>query len=361
MPEPSRTRPLEIAVMGAGLIGRRHIEGVLAEPRTQLAAVIDPSPAARDEAHANGFTWFASLAEALAKGNPDSWPDGIIVATPNQLHVANAAEVIAAGIPVLIEKPIADDAEAAAGLVTAAGRAGVPVLVGHHRRHNPVIGEAKRIIDSGRLGRILAVHGSFWVAKPDDYFNVQWRREPGAGPTFINLIHDVDLFRYLLGDVESVHAMESSTARGHQVEDTAVVLLRFESGALATLSASDAVPSPWSWEMTSGENPGFPQQDQFCYQIGGTEASLSIPQLALWRNALRPDWREPLQEERLAVTPADPLTLQLQHFCDVIEGTATPLVSGHEGLATLEVIEAIKQSARSGKTVFPKKAAGSHQ
>ncbi|MGY5809265.1 Gfo/Idh/MocA family protein [Rhizobium sp. LEGMi198b] len=350
MLDSSCTRPLEIAVVGAGLIGRRHIEGVLSEPRTALAAVIDPSPAARDEARTNGITWFASLAEALEKGRR---PDGVIVATPNQLHVANTTEVVTSGIPVLIEKPIADDSEAAAGLVSLAERAGVPILVGHHRRHNPLIRQAKRIIDSGRLGQIRAVHGSFWVAKPDDYFNVKWRRELGAGPTFINLIHDVDLFRYLFGEVESVHAVESNAARGHSVEDTVVVLLRFESGILATLTASDAVVSPWSWEMTAGENSGFPQQDQFCYQIGGTEASLSIPQLALWRNALRPDWREPLGEERLAVMPADPLTLQLQHFCDIIEGSATPLVSGHEGLATLRVVEAIKQSARSGKTVFP--------
>ncbi len=218
MSDLSRTRPLDIAVMGAGLIGKRHIEGVLAEPRTALAAIIDPSPAARDEARANGLPWFASLAEALA----NTRPDGVIVATPNQLHVANALDVVAAGIPVLIEKPVADDAEAAAGLVRRAEASGVPILVGHHRRHNPIIRQAKRLIESGRLGRIRSVHGSFWVAKPDDYFEVTWRREPGAGPIFINLIHDVDLFRHLLGEVESVHAMESNAARGHAVEDTAV-------------------------------------------------------------------------------------------------------------------------------------------
>src|SRR5689334_12965852 len=171
-------RPLAIAVMGAGLIGKRHIEGVLAEPRTTLAAIIDPSPAARDEAHANGLPWFASLAEALAENRPD----GVIVATPNQLHVANADDVVAAGIPVLIEKPVADDAAAAAGLVGRAEQAGVPILVGHHRRHNPIIREAKRLMESGRLGRIRSINGSFWVAKPDDYFEVTWRREPGAGP-----------------------------------------------------------------------------------------------------------------------------------------------------------------------------------
>ncbi len=343
-------RPLAIAVMGAGLIGKRHIEGVLAEPRTTLAAIIDPSPAARDEARANGLPWFASLAEALAQDRPD----GVIVATPNQLHVANADDVVAAGIPVLIEKPVADDAAAAAGLVGRAEQAGVPILVGHHRRHNPIIREAKRLMESGRLGRIRSINGSFWVAKPDDYFEVKWRRERGAGPIFINLIHDVDLFRHLIGEVESVHAMESNAARGHAVEDTATVLLRFTNGALATLSATDAVPSPWSWERSSGENPGFPRENQSCYQIGGTEGALTIPDLTLWSNEGRPDWREKLTQERLPVTPADPLTLQLQHFCDVIEGTATPLVSGREGLATLEVIEAIKASANTGRTIFLK-------
>jgi predicted dehydrogenase len=350
MPQPLRNRPLEIAVMGVGLIGRRHIEGVLAEPRATLAAIIDPSPAVRDEARANGFTWFASLAEALAKTRPD----GVIVATPNQLHVAHALEVVASGIPVLIEKPIADDAQLAAGLVHRAEEVGVPILVGHHRRHNPIIREAKRFLESGRLGQIRSVSATFWVAKPDDYFEVAWRREPGAGPIFINLIHDVDLLRHLIGEVESVHAMESNAARGHAVEDTAVVVLRFESGTLATLSASDAVPSPWSWERTSGENPAFPQEDQFCYQIGGTKGVLTIPNLGLWTNTGRPDWREKLTEIRLPVTPADPLALQLQHFCDVIEGTASPLVSGREGLATLEVIEAIKASAQSGRTIFLK-------
>ncbi len=343
-------RPLAIAVMGAGLIGKRHIEGVLAEPRTTLAAIIDPSPAARDEARANGLPWFASLAEALAQDRPD----GVIVATPNQLHVANADDVVAAGIPVLIEKPVADDAAAAAGLVGRAEEACVPILVGHHRRHNPIIREAKRLMESGRLGRIRSINGSFWVAKPDDYFEVKWRREPGAGPIFINLIHDVDLFRHLIGEVESVHAMESNAARGHAVEDTATVLLRFTNGALATLSATDAVPSPWSWERSSGENPGFPRENQSCYQIGGTEGALTIPDLTLWSNEGRPDWREKLTQERLPVTPADPLTLQLQHFCDVIEGTAPPLVSGREGLATLEVIEAIKASASTGRTIFLK-------
>ncbi|WP_028746390.1 Gfo/Idh/MocA family protein [Rhizobium mesoamericanum] len=346
MPELSQGR-INIAVVGAGLIGRRHIEGVLLEPRAALAAIIDPSESARDWALARGLPWFATLSEVLAERRPD----GVIIATPNQLHVANALEAIASGLPVLIEKPIADDVDEAAKLVSAAENAGVPVLVGHHRRYNPLILETKRLLESGRLGTVLTAHGSFWAAKPDDYFNADWRRQPGAGPTLINLIHDVDLFRFLFGEVKSVHAMESNAARHLAVEDTAVVVLRFGAGTLATLTASDAVPSPWSWEMTSGENPVFPKQDQFCYQIGGTAGSLAVPELTLWTALGQPDWLRPLKAECLQITPADPQVLQLVHFCDVIEGRARPIVSGREGLATLRVIDAIKQSARTGQTI----------
>ena len=342
-----QTASLKIAVMGAGLIGKRHIATIAAERRTTLAAIIDPSDAARELAAEKKAPWFSSLATALASGPFD----GVIIATPNQLHVANALEAVRAGIPALVEKPIADNAAEAEILVAAAEAAGVPILIGHHRRHNPMIQAAKAALDAGRLGKVLTAQGTFWVAKPDDYFDVQWRREDGGGPILINLIHDVDLFRYFFGEVESVHAMQSSAARGFVIEDTAVVLLRFQSAVLATLNACDAAASPWSWEMTSGENPSYPRQDQLCYQIGGTSGSLSIPQLTLWTSPSAPNWLERLVKERLPFDTAEPLALQLKHFCDVICGAASPLVSGREGLETLRVIEAIKSSARSGKTV----------
>lgn len=343
-----QTASLKIAVMGAGLIGRRHIETIAAERRTTLAAIIDPTDAAREFAALRKVSWFPSLAAALAGGPLD----GVIIATPNQLHVANALEAVRAGLPVLVEKPIADNAAAAEILVTSAEAAGVPILVGHHRRHNPMIQAAKAAIEDGRLGKVLTAQGTFWVAKPDDYFDVQWRREAGGGPILINLIHDVDLFRYFFGEVESVHAMQSGTARDFVVEDTAVVLLRFRSGVLATFNASDAAASPWSWEMTTGENPSYPRQDQLCYQIGGTQGSLSIPQLTLWTSPSAPNWLERLVKEHLSFDPAEPLAVQLSHFCDVICGNASPLVSGREGLETLRVIEAIKSSARSGRTIY---------
>jgi predicted dehydrogenase len=338
---------VKLAVMGAGLIGKRHAEHAAAEARARLSAIVDPSPVGRELADNLGTKWFATIAELLSTDRPD----GVIIATPNQMHVENGLEVVAAGVPAIVEKPIADDVASATRLVEAAEAAGVPLLVGHHRRYNPMIRKAREVIRTGRLGRVLTLHGNFWLMKPDDYFDVPWRREPGAGPVFLNLIHDVDLFRYLCGEVISVQALESNAMRGKAVEETAVILLRVASGALGTVNVSDSVVAPWSWELTTGENPAYPQQGESCYQIGGTHGSLTVPQLELWWNSGKRSWWEPLARERVPYAPEDPLKAQIRHFCAVIHGEEAPLVSGREGLNTLKVIEAVKQSARIGSAV----------
>lgn len=339
--------PVKLAVMGAGLIGRRHAEHVAREPGALLSAIVDPSEVGRDLAERLGTRWHRSLGDLIAADRPE----GVIIATPNQLHVENGLEAIEAGIPAIVEKPLADDLAGAARLVAAAERAGLPLLTGHHRRYNPMIAKAKEIVESGRLGRVLAIQGHFWLMKPDDYFEVGWRREEGAGPILLNLIHDVDLFRHLCGEVVSVQALSSNAVRGHAVEETAAILLRFANGVLATVTVSDTIVAPWSWELTTGENPAYPQQDQSCYQIGGTHGSLTIPQLEIWSNRDKRSWWEPLVRERIPVVPDDPLARQIRHFCDVIRKGAAPIASGREGLATLTVIDAVKRAARSGETV----------
>src|SRR6478735_1022674 len=106
-------RPVKLAVMGAGMIGKRHVEHVLAQPEAELLAIVDPSPAGRALAEEKGVRWFASFAAMAAEAKPE----GMMVATPNQLHVANGLECIAAGVPALVEKPLADDVGAATRLV----------------------------------------------------------------------------------------------------------------------------------------------------------------------------------------------------------------------------------------------------
>ncbi len=333
-----------IAVVGAGLIGRKHID--VASEHAQLDAIVDPEPKSAELASARGATWHKDLDTYLNAHKPD----GVIIATPNQMHLEHGAACIAAGLPVLIEKPLAENSASARKLAEHSHAAGVPLLVGHHRRHSPVIKAAKAAIDAGRLGRIVTVNAQFWLYKPDDYFDVAWRRREGAGPTFINLIHDIDLLRHFCGDVVAVQARESNAVRGFDVEDSSAVILEFESGILGTVSISDTVVAPWSWELTAGENPAYPKTGMSCYMLGGTEGSLSVPDLNLWRHTGKRSWWEPIDAEHLTYEPADPVKQQFLHFLNIIEQGATPLVPGREGVKNLEVLDAIKTAARHGGT-----------
>ena len=341
-PEEAAVPKPRIAVAGAGLIGRKHIE-IVANHAT-LAGIIDPAPHAEKMAGDHGVPWTDDLARFLM----DHRPDGVIVATPNQRHVPHGIACIEACIPALIEKPIADRSDDARRLVAAAEAANVPLLIGHHRRHNPLINAAKEAIQAGRLGDIISVNAQFWLYKPDDYFDVAWRTCEGAGPVFINLIHDIDLIRHLVGDIVTVQAMESRKARGHDVEDTAAILLEFANGALGTVAVSDAIVAPWSWEFTSAENTAYPHINGACYTIGGSHASLSIPDMALWHHPGKRGWWEPMEKTTLPAQVLDPLIAQIRHFAAVINGTEQPVVSGREGLRTLRVVEAIKAAATSG-------------
>ncbi|MBX5133680.1 Gfo/Idh/MocA family oxidoreductase [Rhizobium lentis] len=339
--------PVKLAVLGAGLIGKRHIKHVLDEPMAELVAIVDPSPVGEAIASEVGAKWFSTFAEMVAAARPD----GVIIATPNQIHVRNGFEAVEARIPALIEKPIVDDIAAGERLVGMAEAKGVPLLTGHHRRHNPMMQKAKQIIESGKLGRILVVNAMFWLFKPEEYFDTSWRRERGAGPVFLNLIHDIDNLRYLLGDVTAVQALESNAVRGNAVEETAVILIEFKNGILGTASVSDSVVAPWSWEMTTGENPAYPKTEEACYMIGGTHGSLSVPSLNMWTNPGKRSWMEPFECHRAEIENEDPLVLQIRQLCRVIRGEEAPLVSGREGLETLKVIDAVKRSAAAGKRV----------
>lgn len=340
---------VRIAVVGAGLIGRRHVEIIRQCGGVCVASITDPAEAACGFAQQQGIPHFPSLPGMLAADRPD----GVIIATPNQLHEEQGLQCVAAGLPVLVEKPIASSAEAGARLVEAAAAAGVPLQVGHHRRHNPLIAEAKRLLDEGVIGRTVAVHGSFWLYKPDDYFDVAWRSQPGAGPILINLIHDIDLLRHLVGEIAEVQAMTAGRTRGFAVEDTAAILLRFENGALGTFTVSDTIVAPWSWELTAGENPAYDHTDQTCYTIGGTHGSLELPNGRVWRHEGARSWWSPIEVAPYSVPPEDPLVRQIEQFARVIRGEEAPLVSGEEGLRTLQVVEAIQKAAASGKMEPP--------
>ncbi|MGD8649633.1 MAG: Gfo/Idh/MocA family oxidoreductase [Desulfobacterales bacterium] len=199
--------PVSIAVIGAGCIGHRHVKHILEEPRCRLAGVIDPDPQAKSLAEHAGVAYYPDTALFLNEADAE----GVIIATPNDTHTDIGIQCATAGCHLLVEKPIDSDPAAAGKLIETAKNAGVKVLVGHHRRFNPYIEATKRILDNGMLGTVTAVNALWTVLKPPSYFNVAWRRKPGAGPVLINLIHDIDNLRYLT--LESTMAVAEAVRR----------------------------------------------------------------------------------------------------------------------------------------------------
>jgi predicted dehydrogenase len=342
---------LRIAVAGAGLIGRTHIGLIQASGECELSGIVDPAPAAAEFARAAGVARYDTLGALFAAQRPD----GVILATPNQLHVQNAFECIEAGVAALIEKPVADSVGEGIRLRDAAERAGARLLVGHHRVHSPLLATACSIVQQGTLGRLVAVTGSAMFYKPDGYFDeAPWRRQPGGGPILINMIHEIGNLRALCGEIVAVQAFASSATRGFPVEDTVAINLRFANGALGTFMLSDTAASPRSWEQTSQENKSYPSYpDEDCYVIVGTAGSLAVPTMRLKTYARNEDrsWWKPFKADVAPVDRADPLERQLRHFCAVIRGEAKPRVSVRDGLANLRVTEAIAEAARSGKVI----------
>jgi predicted dehydrogenase len=282
-------------------------------------------------------------------------PDGVIVATPNQLHVQNGLDCIEAGVPALIEKPVADSVREGIRLRDAAERAGARILVGHHRVHSPLLATACAIVQQGTLGRLVAVTGSAMFYKPDGYFDeAPWRRQPGGGPILINMIHEIGNLRALCGEIVAVQAFASNATRGFPVEDTVAINLRFANGALGTFMLSDTAASARSWEQTSQENKSYATYpDEDCYVIVGTDGSLAVPTMRLKTYARKEDrsWWKPFRIDVAAIDRADPLERQLAHFCAVIRGEAEPRVAARDGLANLRVTEAIAEAARTGKII----------
>ncbi len=332
-----------IAVAGAGGIGRKHIDALRKSSVARLAAIVDPSVAAADLARELGVPHVADLAQLTGV-------EAVILATPTALHLPQALLCIERGWPALVEKPVAVTADDGARLALAARSAGVPMLVGHHRRYNPRIAAAHQIMLSGVLGQVISVQASVLLCKPDDYFAQDWRRQPGAGPLLTNLIHEIDTLRFLMGEVVSVQAITSNAVRGFAVEDSAVALLQFASGALGTVTVSDAAAAPWSWELTSGENPDYPTTEENCLMIAGTHGSLEVPTLRLWQHRNGPrSWYHPLTPQKLTVTDQDPLLCQVDHFAAIIRGAAEPLVSVEDATRSVAIVDAIVRAAASGQ------------
>lgn len=232
------------AVIGCGDISALHINGIAAAG-SEVVALCDPDPgrlaAAAPELDVPRYT---DHREAFAAGGIDV----VHVCTPHQSHVEVTLDAMAAGLPVLTEKPVASTLADAERLIAAAADSDVTVGVCFQNRYNPPVRAAKELLESGRFGEVLDAGASvLWHRTPAYYDAKPWRGSitgSGGGVLINQAIHTVDLVQWLVGDVVSVGGTSGTfgLADTIEVEDTAVVVMTHASGVRSTLIATNLYP-----------------------------------------------------------------------------------------------------------------------
>ena len=334
-----------IAVIGAGMMGQRHIGFMQQIPSASLVAVVDPATESATIANQNNVPWFTDTATMFHEVKPQ----GIIVASPTIYHLRPVVEALARGVHVLIEKPVTATLSEADTIRQYAADSTSRILVGHHRRHNPIVSRTREIISGGVIGDLRAVNGQWTVLKHPDYFTPDWRKDREAGPVLINLVHEIDYLLDICGPIHSISAEMSSHARQFDKEDTAAVIIGFENGALGTFLISDACPSPWSWENGTAENPLFPGTGQNAIRFMGSDGALEFPNLRLWSYAEgHSHWHHPIDCTEMDFNDEDAFLIQCEHFCQVVLGNQAPMVTLNDGIDTLRSTLAVFEAAESG-------------
>lgn len=343
---------VRLGLIGMGLIGTPHARTLQQVDECQLVAVADVDETYREPTEGLGATFYRDYEEMIGRERLQ----GVIIATPNHLHVPMGIACAQHGLHLFVEKPIALDLGAADRLIAAAKQNGVRILVGHQRRFNARVEKAREVVQGGALGGLVGVTVTWALLKPPEYFEgpFAWRRNTGGGPILINLIHEIDNLRYICGEIREVFAVTSNNVRRFAVEDTAAVTFRFESGAVGTAFVSDCAPSLSAYEATTGENPLVYHDFGNCYGFYGTKASLLFPQMktCFYSDPAELGWHYPITEQGLKVPQEeDPYAKEFRHFSRVIRGEESPRISGEDGRRTLEVTLAVQRSGQTGQPV----------
>ncbi|MEU1755192.1 Gfo/Idh/MocA family oxidoreductase [Micromonospora matsumotoense] len=319
-----------IAVIGAGAFGARHLAAYrsLGVP---VRALVEPDAATRDRVAAAHRVpqAYADVAGLLA----DATPDAASVCVPGPAHRAVAVALLDAGVPVLVEKPLATTVADAAAIVATAGRTGVLCQPGHLLRHSPPHRALHDAIRAGRLGDVLA------VSSRRDRPRTLSRLFPREHPALLTAVHDIDLALWYAGaPVVEVRA----AARTRPGSATPVLVwaeLRHANDVVSSIRNSYLLP-----EST-------PHHTSDLVEVYGTDGvahvDLSHPTLLVQREPTEaPDW---------LLSPADgggALAAELRHFLGRIDGTVpTAVVPLTDGLHVVQVAEAVVDSAATGGAV----------
>lgn len=274
--------------------------------------------------------------------------DMVIIGSPSGLHSEQGIAAAERGLHVLVEKPIAISTEQADALIAACEQAGVKLGVCFQDRVAPDVLRLKELLDAGNLGKPFLASAQVKWYRPQAYYqDSRWRGTwalDGGGALMNQGVHTVDLLLWLMGGVRSVWAKAITAVHNIEVEDTVVAALQLMSGAIATLEAATSV------------YPGFPRR----LEISGSEGTILLENDRLTAVNLRlpvaelPPAIPALQDER-SVSPRisdvrGHRTL-IEDFLGAVAGDAAPMCDGHQARRSVELIEAIYQSSRTGQPV----------
>lgn len=331
---------LRLAFTGTGYISKIHARAALNQPDVALAAVVNHRPESR-QAFAAEFgipRQYGTIAELLADGGVDA----ISINTPNYLHAPEAIAALEAGVHVMVEKPMAMNAEEAADMLAASERSGAVLMVAHCWRFDAEVRWLSDQLD--RIGPIIRTKGygvhSNWG--PGGWFVEA--RYAGGGALADMGIHALDTARFLLGDPlpVSVYATIGTYYGDYDVDDTGVLLVKWDNGV------TSYIESGW-WQPHSDA----PEAGTQLYGRAGY-ASL-FPTGLVVPNPV---------EEKLEIVesgfahprpdhcPQSMYDTQMAYFLACIRDGATPVPGGREGLINMQVVDAAYASARTGQVVM---------
>ena len=327
-----------VAVLGAGRMGQTHIANLAAIPNVRVAVVADPVEAAATAGRDLARAARASTDPEAAIHDPDV--DAVVIVTPTSTHATLIEAAIKAGKAVWSEKPIAQDLAETARIVDLWRDSGVPVQLGFMRRFDPGYVRAKRLIDAGELGRIEQFR-----ALSRDTFPPPLEFLLTCGGSFLDMaVHDLDLARFLVGEVAEVHAWADVLFddRFAQADDwdTSVIMLKFENGALGVVET--ARHSEWGYDIRT-EVAGATAK---VVVDGGQKTPATVSHKGPGGFASEGDLFESFPDRF-----ADGYRRELEAFFADLAAGRTPAPGPDDALETLRLAVACTRSWREGRVV----------
>ena len=346
------TSPLRVGLLGYGLAGRVfHAPLVAATDGLELTAIVTTDPDRRAQVLRNhpGTRLFDRSDQLIGSGEIDV----VVVATPNRSHVAMARLAVQAGLPVVVDKPLAATSAEGRALVDEARRSQVPLTVFQNRRWDGDFLTVRRLIDEGVLGTVLRFESRFdrWRPEIRDRWREQSAPEDAGGLLFDLGAHLVDQAVQLFGPVESVYAEIDHRRPGTAVDDDDFVALAHANGTRSHLWMSVLASQFGPRMRVLGDRAGYTK-----YGLDGQEAALgggSRPGDDGWGEDPPGQWGTVGTEGDLREVRTEPGRYQ-DFYAGLVaalrDGAPLP-VDPAESVAVLELLEAARSSAARRETV----------